>query len=83
MSEPIQKEYRENMNKIARLIDTVFNKGAKDKNEKVAFVLLVAPFGDDEGRCSYISNGDRKDIISLMKEMIARFEGQANVKGNA
>jgi hypothetical protein len=37
-------------------------------------VLLVFEFGDDPGRCNFISNGaDRRDIVTLFKEMIARF----------
>jgi hypothetical protein len=31
-----------------------------------------------------MSNGaDRRDIVTLMKEMIARFEGQPELKGQA
>jgi hypothetical protein len=31
-----------------------------------------------------MSNGaDRKDVVTLMKEMIARFEGQPEVAGKA
>jgi hypothetical protein len=29
------------------------------------------------GRCNYISNADRKDVVALMKEQIKLFEGQA------
>jgi hypothetical protein len=47
-------------------------------------VLLVFEFGDDPGRCNFISNGaDRRDIVTLFKEMIARFEGQLEVSGRA
>jgi hypothetical protein len=48
-------------------------------------VLLVFPYGQvSDGRVNYISNGaNRRDIISLMKEMIARFEGQPEVTGHA
>jgi hypothetical protein len=45
---------------------------------------MVFPFGDRTGRCNYISNGaDRRDIVTLMKEMIGRFEGQPEMKGRA
>jgi hypothetical protein len=45
---------------------------------------MVFPYGDHSGRCNYISNGaDRKDVVTLMKEMIARFEGQPEMKGHA
>jgi hypothetical protein len=44
---------------------------------------MVFPFGD-HGRCNYISNGpDRRDVVTLMKEMIQRFEGQPEMEGRA
>jgi hypothetical protein len=47
-------------------------------------VLLVFEYGEKEGRCNFISNGaDRKDIVTLFKEMIKRFEGQPELKGTA
>jgi hypothetical protein len=90
--QPIQEEQRENMNKIARLLDHTFNGEAanatilsREDNRKWGFVLLVFPFGEEEGgRCNFISNGsDRKDLVVLFKEMIARFEGQPEMKGRA
>jgi hypothetical protein len=45
---------------------------AKGADRPTGFVLMVFPFSD-KGRCNYISNGaDRRDIVTLMKEMIAR-----------
>lgn len=82
---PIEQEYRQKMNALAAMLDEYFNGenahpravGAEDKR-KVGFVLLVFPFGEEPaGRCNFISNGaDRRDIVTLFKEMIARFEGQ-------
>jgi hypothetical protein len=81
---PIQPEYREKMNALARGLDEVLNGDAKGQDRKVGFVLLVFPFGDNSGRCNYISNGaDRKDIVTLFKEQIKRFEGQPEVEGKA
>jgi len=81
---PIQKEY---MTKLAVLLDAYLNDGAKGQDRRTGFVLLVYPFAAfDEGdsRCNYVSNGaDRKDIVVLMREMIARFEGQPYQKGTA
>lgn len=75
---PIQSEYREKMNVLAGVLDEMFNGEAKGDARKVGFVLLVFPFRDDTGRCNFISNGaDREDIVVLFREMIARFEGQA------
>ena len=81
---PIQKEYLEMMNELARRLDKMFNgEGPK----KTGFVLMVFPFEEFEkgdARCNYISNGaDRKDVVVLMKEMIQRFEGQPEMKGTS
>jgi hypothetical protein len=81
---PIQPEYRAMLNAVARALDETFNGGAKGNDRKVGFVLMLFPFGDNVGRCNYISNGaDRKDVVVLMKEMIARFEGQPELEGRA
>lgn len=82
---PIQAEYREKMNAVAQALDTMFNGAAKGKERETGFVLLVFPFGNADGqRCNFISNGaDRRDIVTLMKEMIARFEGQPEISGRA
>jgi hypothetical protein len=81
----IQIQYRKQMNAMAKAIDEFFNGETKGKEREVGFVLLVFKFGDDpKGRCNFISNGaDRKDVVTLFKEMIARFEGQPEMKGQA
>lgn len=73
---------------VASGLDTIFNGDLKRTKRKHGFVLLVYQFDDAEGikdkRCNYVSNGaDRKDIVVLFKEMIARFEGQSEAKGRA
>lgn len=82
---PIQKEYYEQMNAVAAGLDQVFNGDTRGPDRKIGFVLLVFPFGEsDSGRCNFISNGaDRRDVVTLMREMIARFEGQAEASGTA
>ncbi|HEX8815790.1 MAG TPA: hypothetical protein VF753_09835 [Terriglobales bacterium] len=80
--QPIEEEYRVKLNALAGALDKLFNGESHDR--EVGFVLLVFPFGDTAGRCNFISNGaDRKDVVVLMKEMIARFEGQPELKGTA
>lgn len=75
---PIEPEYIQEMNELAAAIDRYFNGESAGNDRRTGFVLMVFPFGDHSGRCNYISNGaNRRDIVSLMKEMIARFEGQA------
>lgn len=86
MAEPITPEFHSMMNNLARDLDMVFNGpiviGAK---RQTGFVLLVFPFGDQDGRrINYISNADdRGAIIGTFKEMIARWEGQPFQEGHA
>jgi hypothetical protein len=80
---PIEPEHLEMMNGIAAVLDEAFNGKARGADRKVGFVLLVFPFGEKDGRCNYISNGaDRRDIVTLFKEQIKRFEGQPDMKGH-
>jgi hypothetical protein len=79
---PIEPEYIDMMQAMARALNEMFNGDAKVGDRKTGFVLLVFPFGEKEGRCNYISNGaDRKDIVTLFKEQIKRFEGQKEEEG--
>jgi len=82
---PIQQKYHDMMNAVAHGLDDVFNGDAKGADRETGFVLLVFPFGTADGsRCNFISNGaDRRDVVTLMKEMIARFEGQPEQTGRA
>jgi hypothetical protein len=81
---PIEAKYIETMKAMAKALDAMFNGEAKGKERKVGFILLVFPFGEGEGRCNYISNGaDRKDVVTMFKEQIKRFEGQPDIKGSA
>lgn len=80
---PIEQQFSGMMNVIATVLDETFNgPDCKAEDRKVAFTLLVANFGQiDNGRVNYISNGNRSDIIAMMKEITARFEAQAEKPG--
>lgn len=79
---PIQAEYRAQMEAVVRGLDEIFNGDARGDDRQTGFVLLVFPFGSTDGRCNFISNGAaREDIVCLFKEMIARFEGQPEMRG--
>jgi hypothetical protein len=81
---PIEDAYRKQMNAVAKGLDLIFNGEDAGAAREVGFVLLVFEYGEKEGRCNFISNGaDRKDIVTLFKEMIKRFEGQPELKGTA
>lgn len=80
----IEKAHYEQMNAVVKGLDQIFNGNARGSARQVGFVLLVFPFGEKDGRCNYISNGaNRDDIIVMLKEQIARFEGQPEMKGTA
>jgi hypothetical protein len=79
--QPIQPEYRALMNELAQFIDHYFNEDPK--NKRVGFCLMVFPFADFDGRANYISNANRADIITLLKEQLARFQGQPEMTGRA
>lgn len=81
---PIDENYREKMIAIAQGLNEMFN-GVKPPSEReVGFILLVFPFGEKDGRCNYISNGaDRRDVVTMLKEQIKRFEGQPDLTGHA
>lgn len=75
MVDPVQAEYRARMGAIASVLDDTFNGPVRPR--KVAFVLLIAEFDKVEGgRVNYISNADRADTLTMMKEYIARAEGR-------
>lgn len=73
---PIEDAYRAKMQEIAAMLDEIFNGAGHGGNRRTGFVLLVFPFGENEGRCNYISNGaQRADVVTLMREQIKRFGG--------
>lgn len=81
----VEAEYYDKMTAIMQALDEFLNDGAKGDARKTGIVVMVFPFGEvATGRCNFMSNGaDRRDIVTLMKEMIARFEGQPEVSGRA
>lgn len=82
---PIEERYIEQMRAIAKTLDEFLNGDLKGADRPTGFILMVFPFnGVSEGRCNYISNGaDRKDVVTMMKEQIKRFEGQPEIVSRA
>jgi hypothetical protein len=79
---PIDPELHKLMNALAHGIDELLN-GKPPTTKTNGFILMVFPFEGHEGRCNYISNAHREDVVTMLKEQVARFEGQAEVRGNA
>jgi len=84
---PVEPEYIEKMTAICHVLDETFNGDLKHPHKPTGFVLLVFPFegiGRGDGRANFMSNGaNRKDLVVLFKEMIARFEGMPTSEGRA
>ena len=80
---PIEPDYIEKMNALAHVLDELFNGDLKGHDRKVGFCVMVFNFGDGPGRANYISNANRDDVVTLLKEQIARFEGQPDITGRA
>ena len=78
---PIEEKHRRMMNTMAHALDGIFNDDKKGDDRKIGFVLMVFPFGDEEGRCNYISNAHRPDVVKLLEEQLARFKAQDNKNG--
>jgi hypothetical protein len=80
--EQVSKEYRDSMDALARDLDAIFNGPRRGKDRNVCFTLLVTDF-NKSSRVNYISNGNRADVVNMLKEVIARFEGQPEMSGKA
>lgn len=78
---PIEERYRQLMQEVADLVDLMLNE--KPNAPTTGFVLLVFPFETHEGRCNYISNASREDVVTMLKEQVKRFEGQPEARGRA
>lgn len=80
---PIEPAQYERMNQTARLLDQIFNGDLKGEQRRVGFCLLTFNFGSGPGRCNYISNANREDIVVMLKEQLARLGGQPDMEGKA
>jgi hypothetical protein len=81
---PIEEQHYAQMMALMQAADELFNGKIGGPDRKIGVVIMVFPFESFDGRCNYVSNGaDREDIVTLMKEMIARFSGQPEISGHA
>jgi len=78
---PIEEAYRDQMKSVAMALDRFFNDDSP-KEKTVGWVLMVFPFDAGPGRCNYMSNAVREDVVTLLKEQIKRFEGQPETVGH-
>ena len=79
----IEPKHHRMMNTIAQALDELFNEGRRRDQRTTGFCLMVFPFEGFDGRCNYISNANRAEVVTLLKEQLARFEGQPEIVGEA
>jgi hypothetical protein len=77
---PIEKKYYEVMNKLGKFLDIALN---GDEARKIGFVLLIFDLDEAGSRMNYISNANRSDVVTALKEQVAKFEGRTGDEGNA
>lgn len=79
-SGPIEEQQRGVMNALASVLDEALN---PRRTRRIGFVLMVFPF-NAPGRCNYISNADRADVVTMLREQLAYFDGMPeNAEGSA
>jgi hypothetical protein len=67
MNGEMSNDVRERMQETARTVATILPPGT-------GFVILAFDLDHSGGRLEYISNGNRADIVKVMKEWIAKTE---------
>jgi hypothetical protein len=75
MHDKISPELIEDMNEIAGMLDRCFN--GRELPKRVGFALLTYNFGEQiegTGRVNYIGNGRRSEVLTALKELVARWE---------
>jgi hypothetical protein len=74
---PADQDIVREMRAVAKTIDLWL----KEKTAPVpwGFIIMMFPMEDHAGRCNYMSNARREDIVVLLKEQLRRFEGGAEM----
>jgi hypothetical protein len=63
------------LEKFTADIGRMFGEVLKEKMPGVGFSLLLFEFGGPGKAIAYVSNAQREDMISSMKELLAKWEG--------
>jgi len=80
---PIDPALHDLMNALAKTLDEVFNGiDCPASEKKIGFFLTTFNFGE-EGRFNYISNADKLDVRTMLKDILARIEARLQPAGHA
>jgi hypothetical protein len=80
MEEIEEEDYTARIDMVAEVLNAAFH--AEDA-EKTCYVLMLTEFGDACPRVTYVSNGEREDIINLMKEVLNKLTRETERSGTA
>ncbi len=83
---PVEPQVQDYIVAATEAIDALLNGKDNSVPKKAGIVMMIFPYGDNSkgGKVIFTSNGaSHNDLVVLMKEMIARFEGQPEVTGTA
>lgn len=76
LDEPIEPRFEDTMRALAEALDEALNGDDKGKDRSVGFILMVYPHrgGKPGDRCNYISNSQRSQVVTMLKEQLRRFK---------
>ena len=72
---PVDPRSEDLLRALGRGLDEMLNPNPDEK--EWAFVVILTRFDETEGRANYLSNASRDDVVVMLREQLARFEGQA------
>lgn len=75
---PVEERYVKKMRALAEIVDEMFNGSDRPPHgvRRTGFVLLVFPFGEENGRMNYMSNADRLDMVKAIEELLDNMRGR-------
>jgi hypothetical protein len=80
---PVEQRYKDQMTAVMRTLDQFFNGNKGPRKTGVAVLVFSLEHQEEGGRVNYMSNVDRGDMLTAMKEFIARNEGRFDDRGGA
>ena len=77
--QPVEPTLRQLMNDIAQALTQALNNATQGSPERYGFALFMFGLSGNEAcRMNYIANVNRQDMLTALKEFIARNEGTYN-----
>ena len=80
---PVETQYQQQMRAVAETIDEFLN--GTERPKKIGYIVMMFAFEDGPGvgRMNYMSNANRDDVKTALKEQLAAFGGMPQQTGRA